>query len=275
MTVGKKIAFVHRGGEGMASYRYRARMPAEALRALGHTVSINSGEADTLVFGKPHHDDLTLIAGAKKEGCRIIVDICDDHFAKRGVGPVYVEMAKQADLVTCPTEIMAARVREHGNIETAVIPEPYEMDEIKPHADGDQCVWFGHPGNINSILRWKADVPKLRIISMPSPFAEDVIPWSMDRMRQELPQANVALFPSTAAYKSNNRIVEAIRQGLWAICEQDNEFRQFLWIGEAKTGMYLAKSFARDINGYVAAAQDYIRDRFSPAAIGLKWAQVV
>ena len=81
-----KVCFIHRGGKEMASYRYRASIPVQALNNKGWEASINEGKAEIVVFSKPCQEDLELaqkICGKAK----IVVDICDNHFEN----PIFTE----------------------------------------------------------------------------------------------------------------------------------------------------------------------------------------
>jgi hypothetical protein len=101
---GVKVSWIHSLGPGAASYRYRAQMPAEQVeRITGHKCSLNAGAADVVVFAKPMPDDLQTIRMVKNDGARVVVDFCDDHFDHPTLYAVYRDMAKQADIITCPT----------------------------------------------------------------------------------------------------------------------------------------------------------------------------
>jgi len=46
-------------------------------------------------------------------------------------------------------------------------------------------------------------------------------------------------------------------------------------VGEFYTGLRWATAFRKDLDDCVLAAQDYIRDRYSPETIGKKWAELM
>jgi hypothetical protein len=133
-----KVSFIHAGNAGMASYRYRAQIPAKELGA-----SINDFTADVLIFAKPQRQEVRLLKDAQARGAKVIADFCDDHFDL----PHYREMLKLADAVTCPTEVMAQRIGGQ------VVPDPYEFPEVLPHCSGDRLLWFGNATNIRSLQR--------------------------------------------------------------------------------------------------------------------------
>lgn len=272
----KSVVFVHRFGPRMASYRYRAQMPSEEVAKInGFKTALNNGAAEIAVYSKPTADDLEGAQKAKAEGVKIIADMGDDHFT---TDPVYLSMAQLADALVCPTQAMRARIYDYTKRDCAVIPDPYEQPESAPHADGDNFLWFGHSVNIRDILD-TAHLLKgrtLRVVSGPK-TPPTVIPWSPENMRIEFARANIALFPTRpgAQHKSPNRLLNAIRAGLFPICMKHPaymEFRPFAWVGNLPTGLKWTDAFRADLNGLVSAAQDYIRDRYSPVSIGAQWA---
>src|SRR5215475_14484511 len=78
----------------LASARYRAIIPAQQLARLGHQVQLASlpsggwpqavvdAPCDVVVISKSVHADNEMLARAMKaRGVRVVVDLCDDHFA--------------------------------------------------------------------------------------------------------------------------------------------------------------------------------------------------
>jgi len=270
------VVWVNRFGPNMASYRYRAETPANEVKKHGINASINNGEADVVIYSKPWGEDLEKAKKAKSEGCKVIVDFCDDHFQR---DPTYKEFADLADGIVCPTPIMRARIYDYVKKDSVVIPDPYEMDECEPHADGDNYLWFGHMGNLKDILdvvQYLGD-RKLRVVSGPQQIPS-VIPWSPENLRDTMKVSNICLFPTKpgSEYKSPNRLINAFRAGLFPVCMTHPaylEFKHFCWVGNLPTGLKWEKSFKKDLNDLVKAGQDYIRERYSPETIGKKWAE--
>ena len=138
----------------MASYRYRSQIPCQELIKRGVDAKINEGEADTVIFSKPLALDVSIAKQAREQGCRVIVDFCDPHFNHKELGPVYSEISQYANVITCPTKEMQNRILENLKKGSVVIPDPYEVDEKEPHADGESKLWFGHQRNLNEILKF-------------------------------------------------------------------------------------------------------------------------
>lgn len=272
----KSVVFVHRFGPKMASYRYRAAMPAaEVGRINGFRTAVNNGEAEIAVYSKPTPEDLAGATAAKAEGVKIIADLGDDHFA---TDQVYHDFAKLADAIVCPTQAMRARIYDYTKRDSAVIPDPYEQPESAPHADGENMLWFGHIVNIKDVTNVSHLLAgrTLRVVSGPRTLPT-VIPWSPENLRVELARANIALFPTRTGneHKSPNRLLNAIRAGLFPICMKHPaymEFRSMVWVGNFPTGLKWTDAFRSDLNALVKTAQDYIRGRYSPAEVGRQWA---
>lgn len=244
----------------MASYRYRAAIPASVL---GAEVNPSEGEFDVLVFSKPCATDITLMRAAKGNA-KLVVDICDPHLHL----PEYQEALRLADAVTCSTDVIASHLRN-----ATVIPEPYELPEREPHAEGERFLWFGHASNLIGLLAWRQHVP-CRVVTGQTTLV-DAVPWSVPNLMRELEEANVCLFPEAAPYKSNNRLVEALRMGCWAICGRDSEFSQWVYVGHPKMGLSVCRAFRDELNDRVREAQAYIRDRYSPERIAALWREVL
>lgn len=252
-----RISFLHRGGPQMASYRYRAQIPARSLGA-----RVNHLPADVVIFAKPMDGDLGLLLEAKEGGAHVIVDICDDHLAN----PLYHAMMQCADKVTVATAEMAKRIEG-----ASVVPDCYEFDEREPHCNGSNLLWFGHRVNVQSIDRLDMGDAVRKVSNAPG-----CIPWSMPTMREEFARADIVLMPATADYKSPNRTLEAIRQGCFVVAEPHPALKDFpIWIGDIKEGIeWAAKNYVK-ANQMIKEAQAFIRERFSPATQASAWRSVL
>lgn len=265
------VVFVHSGGPDMASFRYRASMPALELRKQGFEVSLNDGMADVVVFSKPDAAGLDVARRAKKDGTKIVADFCDDHFSHETLGPVYREFIGIADQVICPTAGM--QEKSGGD----VIADPYEIERCQPHANGDECIWFGHQRNLDEII---GSGLKLRIVTGPNERVKGYVPWSVENLKANLAVSNIAVLPTLkwGEYKSANRVINAAMAGCFVVAGDKpsyREFRKFLWIGPTKGGMQWAKAFQNELNDRVTEAQDYIESKYSPKVIGQQWADML
>lgn len=260
-----RVSFIHGGGPSMASYRYRAEIPAKETGA-----SINDLTAGTLVFAKPTPEDLWEMGKAKARGARVIVDFCDDHFDWMH----YQEALRLADLVTCPTEKMAEIIKGHGR-EAVVIPDPYEYPELLPHCDGTNLLWYGHAVNRASLQRILPDLDgyPLRVVSN---FG-GTIPWSPETMLREFVTADMVVIPKTDEYKSCNRAIEATRQGCFVVAEPHPSLNHFpgIWVGGIKEGIEWARQNPQAARQWTQSAQEYVKARFSPQTVASAWRSVI
>lgn len=280
----KNIVFVHRAGPNSASYRFRALEPAKHVsRINGFSCAINGGAADIIVFSKPQPDDVAMMEAAKKDGCKVVADFCDDHFENPQYG-FYKQMAVGADFVVVPTKVMAERILTHtGRVADAIIPDAYEEEEMEPHAVGDKVLWFGHNANVKDLRPWMGNLKDwdLTVLTGPQlPTEAKSRAWTKEAQTEELAAANIAFLPTRkgAEYKTNNRLLNSIRAGCFPICSQHPsyiEFKNFVWVGDPYTGLRWVRAFPDELNGLVKQAQGYIREKYSPAAIGAQWAQVM
>lgn len=263
------LSFIHNGDASVASYRYRASIPARELSA-----SLNALNADWLVFAKPTPEDHFAAVDARAGGQRVIVDFCDDHFARF---KHYAAMAKMADAVTCPTKEMAKLIAGYTGVEATVIHDPYEYPLAAPHCGGSKTLWFGNAVNWKSLERVLPDlmVPLTIVSNMPG-----MMPWSVETMLREFPRADIVILPATAHYKSCNRAVEAIRQGCFVVAEPHPSLSVFMtegepniWVGEIKEGVEWASNQQNwpEANARTLNAQSLVERWFTPKTLASAW----
>lgn len=267
-----KVLWLHNGTADMASYRYRVLIPSQHVQAHGIEVS---AEGDIVVFSKPSEKTPEHIKTCA--GTPVVVDICDDHFDRFSF---YTESCMLADYVTCSTKMLADRIKIATGRDAVVIGDPYEVEKNDPHAQGHKFIWFGHQVNLPALQRIfpMVDGIDLRIVT----GATDKVPhrrWSLKALNEELRLANIALFPTIPehGYKSPNRLVNAIRAGLFAICEKSPayaEFDKFVWVGDLVGGFQWTRAFLSELNDRVAEGQQYVEANYSPEVIGKQWADL-
>lgn len=242
----------------MASYRYRAKIPANEIDA-----RINDTSADVVVFSKPQPSEVGLAKKIIARGGRVVVDFCDDHFDKDH----YNQMRDICHLAVCPTEEMEKVV----GAKAVVVPDPYEFEEAVPHCDGSKMLWFGNVSNLHSIQRVLPEISghKLRIVSN----AVGTIPWSLTGMLKEFAFSDIVLLPHTKDYKSPNRALESIRQGCFVVAEPHPSLADIpgIWIGNIKEGIEWASQNQAQANQRTKQAQQYIKQKYSPRIVGNAW----
>jgi hypothetical protein len=246
----------------MASYRYRAEIPAMAIGA-----GLNTGMADVVVFSKPMTGDLELAQIAKKDGAKIVVDFCDDHFDNL----LYRDMARIAHKITCPSWAMRDRLLELGFV-ADVVEDPYEFPITEPHANGPKMLWFGHQTNLDEIRPY-LKMP-IEVVTGPNQDTRFTL-WTPANIKAALAKSNIVLIPDGKKTRSNNRMVNAIAAGCFVIGgKQLGEWKKFVYSGPIHHGLQFAKCFQDDLNGLVKEGQEYIVKKYSPEYIGGLWRDV-
>jgi len=272
----KSIVWVHRYGERVASYRYRASIPcSEVGKINGYTTAINDGEADIVVFSKPNAEELPMARKAKEDGAKVVVDFADDHFSR---DDTYNQFAELADGIVCASNVMRGRIYDYTKRDSVAIGDPYEQEECEPHADGDNFLWFGHIGNWQEVVTASAHMGerKMRVVTGPQQIP-DTIPWSPENMKKAFAMSNIVILPTQRHrdHSSPNRLINSVRAGCFPVCMSHpayDEFKKMVWVGNFPTGLKWVDAFKQDLNALVKEAQDYVRDRYSPQSIGQQWA---
>ena len=264
------LSFIHGADPNMASYRYRAMIPAALLGA-----SLNDLTADVLIFAKPTAPDLPDLLKAKADGKIVIVDCCDVHWQSLDIRT----MIEEAHAVVANTPFMAQLLKEDLGIEASIIRDTYEYDERPPHCGGTKLLWFGHPVNAQSLCRvmglaFTYDFTAVtRADSVQNFDAGRVFEWSREVLERELQRADIVLMPETAPHKSNNRTLEAVRQGCFVIAEPHPSLIGFpgIWIGNILKGILWAQEYPDQANALTAQAQAHVRTEYSPEHMVTAW----
>jgi len=168
-------------GSTLASYRYRALLPLQALEARGHVcrmheLSPGAGtadhpalrEADLVIFGKNHseqHDVIALLDHARVGGVASVVDICDDYFVPGDkLAPYYRALASKADLVTASSFRLASSIEGATDANVCVVEDAYEgpsgTPRFTPELPKVKALWFGTPFNLASLLAEIRELPQ-------------------------------------------------------------------------------------------------------------------
>lgn len=247
-----KVAFAS-FGDGVASSRLRAIIPRQELAKLG----VKHGK-DVIVYGKSfiRMDEL------KPYGKRVY-DVCDDHFHNER-GDYYREHIAKADLVTCNSETMRDIIRRETGRVATVIPDPYESEE-KPAGMGNGLLWFGHESNLIDLHPYLDLKPDVLTGS----------DWSREKQLAALEKCAAVLIPTGKSMaKSANRLIESVRNGRFVIAGNmpaHEEFKGLMWVGDIRAGIEWMHEYPLQAIHDVAECQRYIREKYSPQAIGRLW----
>ncbi|HEX2826658.1 MAG TPA: hypothetical protein VHP37_09960 [Burkholderiales bacterium] len=168
----------------LASYRYRAAIPLQALRERGHTCdwyALSPGEAiddahpalrdaDALVVAKNHtepHEVIALLERAHERAVATVVDVCDDYFSRpHDLTPYYRALVERAGTVTASSLRLAAAIEDATDREAHLVRDPYEgpagTPRWSPAASGVRALWFGTPLNLPALLEAAMTLPQRR-----------------------------------------------------------------------------------------------------------------
>ncbi len=143
----------------LASERYRVLMPARALEAHGVRVLVvpvgcppddpiwkSALRSQVLVVAKMfERTALDVIARFRAASCRVVVDVCDDHFETPQVGELYTQFCQRADAITVSTAAMGEAIALRLGRHATVIDDPFEAPAGEPRfAPGPiACTWPG------------------------------------------------------------------------------------------------------------------------------------
>lgn len=247
-----KVTFAY-FGDHLASARLRARIPQAEVAKLG----IGKG-MDVVVYGK-HWLSMADLSQFKKR----VFDVCDDHFWTSH-DAYYREHIAKADLVTCNSETMKDIIRRETDRIATVIPDPYESEE-KPAGMGSGLLWFGHQSNLPDLHPYLDLEPEILTGT----------DWGREKQLAALDKCAAVLIPTGKSMaKSANRLIESVRNGRFVIAgylPAHEEFKPFMWIGDIRDGVEWLKEYPRDAVKRVGFCQQYIRDKYSPEAIGRLW----
>jgi hypothetical protein len=260
------VTFMIRAPE-LASSRYRAQMPQDELAKLG----IARGR-DVLVASKHGFDWDEAARGFRK----IVFDVCTDYFQKAGAErEFYLHACASADAIVAASAEMARRIKAHTGRTAWVIEDPYEERECEP-AINETLFWHGHQRNIieiKSVSELQDGYPLLLVTggeTVPKGFNR----WSLEMMDAAYSECGMVLLPYHAGnYESTaNRAINAIRRGRWPVCRPMPALAELgVWQGDIAEGVQWALANQDEVLSRLRTMQAYVAQRFSPAAIALKW----
>ena len=215
---------------------------------------------------------------------------------------------------TVPSDALRARLAAEGAHAIHVIEDPYEGAAGAPRfSPGEplRLVWFGvFAAALRSYLESELCAIAGRVTgraielafvtyAQTEPLVQEMqtairkvnprfsmrhVPWSLETTRVELERADLVLLPQEVEsawgrVKSHNRLVEAIRAGRFAIASPIPsylELASYAWVGaDLATGIEWALQHLDEVQQRLAAGQAYVAERFDPAVIGAKWAEVL
>jgi hypothetical protein len=104
---------------------------------------------------------------------------------------------------------------------------------------------------------------------------DDHTQWTPENFKKAISVPCVVIIPTGKSYaKSENRMVESIRNGRYVCAEylpSYEKFSEFFALGDIPSHVEAALSNPKQAIDKIRAAQDFIRDRYSPSAIANQW----
>jgi hypothetical protein len=268
-----------------ASTRYRIFIPGAELIRDGHEIWVDTEPdltADINVWhkkgGPKEVDDIRRLGG--------IFDITDGHYDTQGLGDWYYNMSRSATAVTASSPWLAEYIEEKTGVEAIYVPDPYEFPERPFEWRGGQSVlWFGSNPNFRTLKGIELDCPLEIITGCNEPGSKlnvKMIPYSREAMLDGFSRHDIVIIPVAKLarkYVNNaNRAINAIRQGKVVVghdIPSHRELEDYMIVADdILGGIMWARQHPANCKAMVEAGQDYIRDRFSPAAAAAGWRSV-
>lgn len=216
---------------------------------------------------------------------------------------------------TVPCQALAESVSRDARRSVIVVEDPYESSEARAArvvpSDPLRLLWFGNLGEVNApqleqaLVEIAGGLPDSRLhfeVVADGSQQERVramaerlhstrggvqlafTPWSLEATEAALERSDFVLLPQEhrthwGRVKSHNRLVSAIRAGRFAVASPIpayEELADYAWVGEdLAAGLRWALAHPEEAARRVSAGQLHIEQRFSPGAIGRRWAAVL
>lgn len=247
--------------EQIASSRLRAKIPQQELAKLG----IKQGR-DVLIYGKS-----VVTSEQLKHFLFKVYDVCDDHYDHPELREYYRKHTAEADLVTCNSEVMRERIKAVSGRDAIVIKEPYESEEQTPSI-GPYLLWYGHASNLVDL---DALYPSLKHPVLALSNHPDCAEWTPESFKLAIGSECLVIIPTGKSLaKSENRLVEAVRNGKYVCAEHlpsYEPFNEFFPLGDIPSRIDWALGNPTEALAQVGKAQSYIKQHYSPEKIGRDW----
>jgi hypothetical protein len=269
--------------------------------------------AKICVVPKYYHDIplqpwLDACLGAKRNGCRLVIDICDNPFTKPPPVPeFYSRVLRTCDAVVVNSERMADLMAPHCAQRPLVIEDAILAPMVEPAfapAERVELLWFGHPTNfpyldarIEALAQFAAGRHcRLTVVTEDgvgaAEWARDVraqlapalearfIPWSLAAMQRALHDCDLVLIPSEPgdplkAGASANRIAETLNAGRFPVASALPSylpFAEMAWLGQdVVAGIQWALANRGEVLTRIRRGQALVAEKFAADKIGRQW----
>lgn len=209
----------------LASWRMRAALIADPLRALGVDVTFNKEpvKGAVNVFMKHFHMDHYLDWIQMHGG---VFDVTDPHFLsdQPDLSKYYKLMLQYADEVTCSSQALGALIELRERCECVPIGDAIEA---KPRAHtwhgGKSILWIGHPKNIRTLKDvMMSNDWELEVVSGFDKSSREAkvrkTPWSLPSVERAMMRNDIVIVPGDPEEQrfmcvSANRVANPITAG--------------------------------------------------------------
>jgi glycosyltransferase involved in cell wall biosynthesis len=255
--------------------------------------------ADVNVFSKHFDQPATLLAMSSKEdfGFKAVFDVCDDHFDRED-GSFYEKMIDAADLITCNSANMQARIYEVTGKLARIIPDPITFPDspFKKYAKGGtpRVLWYGHNSNLGSLaaVTSKNTTPVTAYCNKLYKGLKNikVLLWDLGVVEGAIGDYDVVVLPTQehpwAKCKSPNRAVDALAAGKLVITDTADvyeDLKNFVMIvpdlgvrpGALDEALEWWSTHPAEVEAMIVNGQKHIKKMYSSEKILEGWLKVL
>jgi hypothetical protein len=242
---------------------------------------------------------------SKKNG-KLILDYTDNHFVNPGiVGDFYRKIKPKVHALVLPSDRMKKNIADNWKGKTYIIPEPVEVDFIKPgnrQLQESTALWFGHITNLGWLLDFMMNglhkAPPRHLIILVNNHPEDAVKeaskqapkgmkislakWSVKTMIQAAKVSHYVLIPSNKndprkSGVSPGRLLTSLALGLPVVASPLDSympFKEFFSIIGTEEGIATMKNPLGQ-EGKIMKVQELIKKKYTVEAIESEWVNVV
>jgi hypothetical protein len=308
-----RIAIFPAHDESAASARIRSFTLQRSLAAMGHDARLRDSEGADVLFVQKRatSNTLTLVREARQQGSLVLYDVDDlgrdlwYHIAPS----VLHRLLPMVDVVTTDTsEHRDLLLRDYGVPSVEIIPDTidyYPTGPVRlPLTDTSplRVLWFGNVANISLFEKYAhtlasmagvqtVAVTNARAIERLSAHwpAVDFVPWSRNEFVSVLQSCALTVLPHDGTEadraKSNNRMIASITWGVPAIVSRTPDYVRTAQEAGVEYALFNDESeliaaverlrTASARLAYLDAAQSEVWRRYSPAAVAMRFLEVV
>ena len=263
---------------------------------------------DIIVFLKSFNkNNIDLLKFIKKHSaCKVIFDMCDNHFARAEYKEHYIQMCNESHVVTASAKSLMPIIADITNKDSSsihLIEDPLEYPTNDAHFNRNTLLWYGNTVNFQPLcellphlsnLSLKCPMQITIIINNPLSVKElvkayhhqnlhiSLLDFSQEAMRQSLLTHDIVILPTLQGDfrlgKSSNRLCEAINAGAFVVANplpSYIEFSNFAMIQDnIIDGLEWALLNRTKANNMIHQGQAYIKERYSQKKIAHEWNQL-